>query len=55
MKPAPAEILTFLMVTVKPSGAPSFVGGTFSCAGNDKLKDLKGAPKEIEGSFYCSE
>ena len=28
MKPAPAEILTFLTVTVKPSGAPSRVGSS---------------------------
>ena len=28
MKPAPAETLTFFTVTVKPSGAPSFVGSS---------------------------
>ena len=27
-KPAPAETLTFLTVTVKPSGAPSFKGSS---------------------------
>ena len=28
MKPAPAEILIFLIVTVKPSGAPIFVASS---------------------------
>ena len=28
MKPAPADTFTFLMVTVKPSGAPSLVGSS---------------------------
>ena len=30
------------------------VSGYFDCSYNDSLKDLKGAPREVSGDFYCS-
>jgi hypothetical protein len=35
-------------------GAPSEVGGKFSCS-NNNLTSLKGAPSEVGGKFYCSD
>jgi hypothetical protein len=36
-------------------GAPTHVGGHFSCSHNKNLSSLEGAPTHVGGNFWCSE